>query len=520
MAASITMTRPAFALPGSGTGAPPASAKRLPPVFWALCAGAGLARLGWLLIPFRTIYLTQERQLTPPQAALVMAAFGAGWALALPIGGGLADRIGRRTVIAGGAVANAAACLLFGAATTVSWLVLTGFLAGMTFDLFRPAAQALAADTAGEHRLSRAIALLFWVMNVARCVACFAGGLLAQHHVPLLFAACAAVSLLFAVFMRATLPAGRPPAGRDSGGWRTSMRDKRLIWFTAATAGFFTIYMQSVVTLPAGLAQRGITPLQLGMILSASPLLVALAQPLYLNRLHRLPPKTVAAAGLAATGAGLALTGTATNVAWAVAFTPIWVAGDIVFLAVAAGLVASMAPTTRRGTYLGIWASAHGIGALAAPPLAAAAIAAGGPSLLWTSCAAGGLLLSVLVLRLNLTHPPASGTAQSQPNMTTTRPDRSQVLVPAHARWAFIPHAGRPPTPTSRINAGPRLTKPNHSPRRRRCPRPETARGNAAQRSIRGAPIRRSPAAFWPRGPTTSGRAQPANWSKTLLHGR
>src|SRR5687768_10331351 len=71
----------------------------LPPRFWWLIAGIGLCRLGFVVVPFRAYYLSHERQLTYTQAAMVMTAFGIGWAISQPLSGLLADRIGRRWVI-------------------------------------------------------------------------------------------------------------------------------------------------------------------------------------------------------------------------------------------------------------------------------------------------------------------------------------------------------------------------------------------------------------------------------------
>src|SRR4051794_38438176 len=87
----------------------------LPPAFWALWSGTLVNRLGSFVLPFLSLYLTRARGYSVGEAGAVLTAFGFGAALSQPLGGTLADRIGRRRTMAGGLAAAAAALVALGA---------------------------------------------------------------------------------------------------------------------------------------------------------------------------------------------------------------------------------------------------------------------------------------------------------------------------------------------------------------------------------------------------------------------
>ena len=71
----------------------------LPPTYWLIWTGTLINRLGGFVIPFLTLYLTQQRGIPISQAAFVVSLFGAGSFIAQLTGGELTDRLGRRPVM-------------------------------------------------------------------------------------------------------------------------------------------------------------------------------------------------------------------------------------------------------------------------------------------------------------------------------------------------------------------------------------------------------------------------------------
>src|SRR5688572_32204702 len=71
----------------------------LPRAFWLLFIGTLINRVGGFVVPFLTLYLTDERGISISQAAFMVSLFGAGSFIAQLSGGELTDRLGRKPVL-------------------------------------------------------------------------------------------------------------------------------------------------------------------------------------------------------------------------------------------------------------------------------------------------------------------------------------------------------------------------------------------------------------------------------------
>src|SRR3954453_10702547 len=71
----------------------------LPAAMWTIWWGLVVNRLASFVLPFLSIYLVRERGFLPAKAGQVVALYGLGMTIAGPLGGLLADRIGRRATM-------------------------------------------------------------------------------------------------------------------------------------------------------------------------------------------------------------------------------------------------------------------------------------------------------------------------------------------------------------------------------------------------------------------------------------
>ena len=112
-----------------------------------LLAGDALESFAFgLVLPYLALYLTGTIGITPAQTGIVLALWSVVALGATPLGGVLADRLGRRPVMAVSLVGGAAAVILFGLATSI-WMVAALILVWAAFSsLFDPAASAFVAD--------------------------------------------------------------------------------------------------------------------------------------------------------------------------------------------------------------------------------------------------------------------------------------------------------------------------------------------------------------------------------------
>jgi MFS family permease len=207
----------------------------LPRSFWVIWIGTVINRLGYVVEPFLALYLVRGRGLSVGTAGVLIACFGAGAFVSQPIGGMLADHIGRRVTIIVGMTGSAVGFIALGLAPSLLAIGAAAALSGLAIDLYRPAVAAIVADIVPSEHRARAFGLIYWGLNIGVGVAAVAGGFLAQHSYWFLFVLDAATCLGFAVVVAVGLPETRP-AGHDQehGGYRTALSDGLLVALAAS----------------------------------------------------------------------------------------------------------------------------------------------------------------------------------------------------------------------------------------------------------------------------------------------
>ncbi|MEV4896150.1 MFS transporter [Nonomuraea sp. NPDC055795] len=134
------------------------------PAFVRLWAGTTASGLATWALPFVLALAVLDRGLTATGLGIVLAARTAGFLLAVPLGGVLADRYSRRAVVlwAGLAAALATPVIALGLGRSVLLMSVAAAVAGAGQGACRPAFQALTAevvDEAGRQRANAAITL-------------------------------------------------------------------------------------------------------------------------------------------------------------------------------------------------------------------------------------------------------------------------------------------------------------------------------------------------------------------------
>src|SRR2546429_5796631 len=134
----------------------------LPGVFWTMWWGLIVNRLASFVIAFLSLYLVRERGLRSAEVGRILALYGVGFTVAGPLGGLLADRIGRRATMVAGLALGACSVGALAFARAPALLALFAFLAAATGDLFRPAMSAAAGGRGPPAARPRADRLRFW----------------------------------------------------------------------------------------------------------------------------------------------------------------------------------------------------------------------------------------------------------------------------------------------------------------------------------------------------------------------
>ena len=378
----------------------------LPPTYWRLWTGTLVNRVGTFVEPFLALYLTTARGLTIPAAGGILAAYGVGCLFAAPLGGTLADRVGRRATMTASLCASGALVVALAVARDPLLIALAGLLLGVLGDAYRPASQAAVADIVPIAERRRASGLLFWAVNLGFAIAAVGGGLLAEAGYWLLFGLDAVTCLAFGAIVWLTVPETRPAAAaaaaRAGGsGYGAVLRDRLMVAYVLAVLAESVVLFQIFSVLPLSMRGDGLATATYGAVIALNGVLIVLVHPLLSPYLLRRPPSLVLAAGTLIVTAGSALAAAADGTAAWAGVVAVITLGEIFVAAVAVGVVAEIAPPALRGRYQGALGFAFSA-AVAITPLAGTQLlgARGDSSAPWLAGACLGLATAGAFLAL------------------------------------------------------------------------------------------------------------------------
>lgn len=372
--------------------------RALPRTYWFLWLGTLINRLGNFVVPFLALYLTQERGIDVGRVGVIIAMYGAGSILAGPLGGTLADRLGRRPTILGGMVAGAGAMLVLSCAQTPGALMVATFFLGLLNDVSRPALSATIADVVPPALRARAYALQYWAINLGFSIAPAVAGAVAGYGFAPLFIADAITTLLCAVVIWRAVPETRPPDRDATAPTRLDLpyRDGAFMPLALLTVVTSMLFLQATVALPLEMRADGIAPSEYGILMALNGIIIVFLQPLTLRFVERVEKTHLLAVGALLTGLGLSLTSAAHTFGAYAMTVVVWTLGEIAMAPAGSALVAELAPTSLRGSYQGAYHLAWSAGGFLAPLASGWVLQQWGAPTLWAGCAwvgAGAALL-------------------------------------------------------------------------------------------------------------------------------
>ncbi|MEO5987887.1 MAG: MFS transporter [Candidatus Eisenbacteria bacterium] len=387
-----------------------ASVAGLPRAFWFLWAGTFITRAGSFVLPFLALYLTQVLGLSLSHAGMVVSLYGAGGAIAGPVGGFLADRVGRRFTIVLALGVGGAGMIALGMMHRVEWIAPTIFLVALVTEMYRPATQAAISDMVAPSDRVRAFGVLYWVINVGFAIGLTVGGLLASKSYFWLFVGDGATTMVYALLVAFGVPETRPAtAARVPGtprphllaGFLTPYRDRHFVMFLGLCFLFAMIFMQNATSFALDMTAHGMSGAVFGRVLALNGVIIVLVQPFLGPVLAKHDRARTLAAGSALVGIGFGLNAIAHTVPIYALGVIIWTVGEMGVLPVANAVVADLAPPEIRGRYQGAYGFAFGLAVCAAPVVGMFVLEHAGSATLWLGClvtglgiAAGHLMLS------------------------------------------------------------------------------------------------------------------------------
>ena len=402
----------------------------LPPVYWALLAGMFVNRLASFVATFVGLYLVRARGFTEASAAPIVALFGAGALVGAPIGGVLADALGRRATLLLSLTTSAVAVGALGLVSSPLSLALLTFVSSATTHLYPPAMNAAIADVVPPPDRARAWGLSYWATNLGWVLGIGLGGFLAARSYAALFLADAATTLAFAAIVLGRVPETRPPgthAHSPLEGLGLVLRDRTYLLFLALHLVALTVFVQFGYALPLDMRAHGLGEPAFALVVALNGLVVVVLQPFQASLGGGRDPSRQLAASALLFGLGYgmnALAGVLPPLAVFCAGMLLWSAGEVVGFPHAAALVAEIAPLELRGRYQGAFSMCWGTAFFLAPLVGGGLLSRGGPVVLWLTCLAAGVAVAIGHLaagparrrRLAAERPMAEPDARSSPS--------------------------------------------------------------------------------------------------------
>ena len=366
--------------------------------YWFLWIGALINRLGGFVAIFLALYLTGERGISVARAGQIVALLGIGSMAAAPVGGLLADRLGRRVTMLLALCLGAAAMLQLGFARTETHIAVSTLTLGFCGDLFRPAMHATVADVVAPADRTRAYGYLYWAINLGFASAAVIAGLVASKAYLALFIADAATTLAFALIVLLWIPETHPDraASRTPGSFLTPFRDGRFLVFVGTQLLTAMLFSQVGVALPIDMRAHGISSSKFGLLVGLNGVLIVLLQPFVVAAADRVPRTRMLALGSLLTGAGFGLTAVAgAPLVYALSIL-VWTVGEIALSAVAPAVISDYAPPHLRGSYQGTFGLSWSISSFAGPVVGSYVLGHFGGTVLWTGCLGVGVVAALL----------------------------------------------------------------------------------------------------------------------------
>jgi predicted MFS family arabinose efflux permease len=388
----------------------------VPRDIWLLSLVLMVNRAGSMVLPFISLYLTQERGLDVTTAGALLSLYGLGSAIGAWVGGWASDRIGAERTLVISLTGSGVLFLWLGFQQDFWAIAISVLLLSVVSESFRPACMTAVAQRAPAALRVRAFALLRLAANLGMGVGPAVGGVLALIDYRLLFVVDAGTSWAAALLML-RLPGRIAEVPEEGGGtsapdlppWRDGPFLALLVLVTLLAVSFFQVFS----TLPLYFREvYGFREDKIGLLLGFNAAIIVVFEMVLVHWAERRDRMTVVGIGALLVCLGFGLMPLGTTLAFAALTIVVWTVGEMLALPLLNVVVAERAGPGNQGRYMGLYTMAFSVAFIIAPAAGTWTYARFGPSILWV--AIGGLGLPLLVASLALRRALRSSEAASR----------------------------------------------------------------------------------------------------------
>lgn len=383
----------------------------MPRELWVLAGVTLVNRAGTMVLPFLSLFLTQERGVGATRSGAALVAYAVGSLLSAPVSGRLADRLSPRRVMLLSLALGGAAVLALPLAPGLWGFVAAVFLWSALAESFRPASLAAVTHAVRPEDRRAAFALNRLAINLGMSLGPALGGFLSALSFRWLFWIDAATSLAAAGLLwalggdrhagSAPEPAASPEPAAERPRFAAVLHDGRFLLVLAGAVPIAAVFFQHIGAMPLHLVRDlGFSAAFYGLLFTVNTLLIVLTEvPLNLGMAHWSHRSSLVLGSLlVAVGFGaLAFARSAPAV---VATVVVWTFGEMILFPSLSAAVADLAPRGAVGAYMGHYQLAFAVAFLFGPWAGIALMEQVGPAAPWLACFAAGVLAALLFRRV------------------------------------------------------------------------------------------------------------------------
>lgn len=368
---------------------------------WLLSSVMLVNRAGAMVLPFLSVYLTQDIGFSLAQTGWIMSCFGGGSILGAYLGGKLVDRVGFYETQFWTLFLSGFMFIALGQVKGYYALCVAVFLTSTVVDAFRPANFAAIAAYSQSTNRTRAVALLRLAINLGWAIGPAAGGMIAiAYGYEWLFWIDGITCMAAALFFRAALPKRfletdeeeETGAGIFQG---KAHHDKQYLFFLLLALLNAIAFMQLFSTLPVYFKQEVLLDEgQIGRLMAMNGLIIALIEmPLIYVLERRFSATQIITLGTFMIGLTyLLFSGLGTGVWVALTAMLMLTFGEILSLPFIATMAMGFTSKRNRGAYMGLFTVTYSLSHVIAPNLGLQLVAWAGFGTLWYVLFAGSTI--------------------------------------------------------------------------------------------------------------------------------
>lgn len=259
---------------------------------WLLSLVMLVNRMGTMVIPFMTIYLTQQFGVSIAKAGFVMSIFGLGAITGALIGGKIVDSIGYYYVQFGALIAGGIMFIVLGQMHSYISICITTFILATVNESFRPANTVAIAHYSKEVNRTRSYSLNRLSINLGWAVGGALGGILASYNYNLLFWVDGISNLFAAFLLYITLSPKRNLSTEKMKKEKnviinSAYKDRTYITFIILTFFFAFCFFQMFTTIPVFFKDKfGLSVFFIGILMALNGIIICLFEMITIFKLE------------------------------------------------------------------------------------------------------------------------------------------------------------------------------------------------------------------------------------------